>query len=620
VCGIAGFVGRGDAVDLRRMSEKLVHRGPDGEGTWRDPELPVWLCHRRLAVLDPDGGRQPMSTPEGDLVVVFNGEIYNHGELRRELEDGGHRFASDHSDTEVLLHGYRAWGAALLERLEGMWAFALYDRGRRRLWLARDRFGKKPLFWTRQGACFAFASELGALVRHRAVEARLSPLALRKYFAHGYVPSPGSLFAGIEKLAAGGELWLDAPDGRHTLRRWWEFSLAPEESMPGGPDAWAEALRERLERAVRRRMVADVPVGILLSGGIDSSGIAALAARSTKPGELRTFSVGFDEASFDESRHARRVAESIGARHRAIGFRAAEARASFTDILTRLDEPLADPSLLPAALLCRAARRDVTVALGGDGADELFAGYAPFRALRRASLYARLVPRPLHAAIRLLAARLPTSHRYLSLDFRVKRALAGLSHPARLWNPLWLAPLEPGEIAELLGEPAPVEELYSEAIEAWESTTGGSLVERTLVFFTRLYLENDVLVKMDRAGMLHGLEVRSPYLDREVVDLARRLPTRWKLHRGESKRLLRRALAPLVPAEVIRRPKQGFGVPVGAWLAAGWDPLAGRTPRIGAGFFARRLAEHRDGRADHRLYLYAHALLAGWQAAREETR
>jgi len=614
VCGIAGFVGRGDALDLQRMSAALVHRGPDGEGSWRDPEAPVWLGHRRLAVLDPAGGRQPMSTPDGELVVVFNGEIYNHAELRGELEARGHRFASDHSDTEVLLHGYRAWGESLLSRLEGMWAFALYDRGRRRLWLARDRFGKKPLFWSRQGDCFAFASELRALVRHRGIQARLSPRALRKYFAHGYVPSPGSLYAGIEKLAAGGQLWLDAPDALPRTTRWWEFSLAPTETLPGGPDAWAEDLRERLERAVRRRLVADVPVGILLSGGIDSSGIAALAARSTKPGELRTFSVGFDEASFDESRNARRVAEAIAARHRAIGFRADTARAALAEILTRLDEPLADPSLLPAYLLCGAARRDVTVVLGGDGADELFAGYAPFRALWLAGLYARLVPRPLHAAVRLLAARLPTSHAYLSRDFRIKRALAGLSHPPRLWNAVWLAPLEPREIAELLGEPVDVDEVYSEAIEAWEGCSGGSLVDRTLVFFTRLYLENDILVKMDRAGMLHSLEVRSPYLDREVVELARRLPTRWKLHRGESKRLLRRALAPLVPPEVIQRPKQGFGVPIGAWLAAGWDPLAGREPRVGPRFFARRLAEHRAGRADHRLYLYAHAVLEGWLA------
>jgi len=617
VCGIAGFLGRGEALDLRRMTDALAHRGPDGEGSWRDPELALWLGHRRLAVLDPAGGRQPMQTPDGDLVVVFNGEIYNCAELRAELLARGHRFASDHSDTEVLLHGYRAWGEGLLPRLEGMWAFALYDRARRRLWLARDRFGKKPLFWTRRRDCFAFASELGALVRHRAVEARLSPRALRKYFAHGYVPAPGSLYEGIEKLEAGCELRLDAPDGPPRTQRWWAFSLEPADPPPGGPELWAEDLRERLERAVRRRLVADVPVGILLSGGLDSSGIAALAARSAKPGELRTFSVGFDAASFDESREARRVADALGTRHRAIGFGADAARAALADVLARLDEPLADASLLPATLLCRSARREVTVALGGDGADELFAGYAPFRALRLAELYARLVPRPLHAAVRLLAAHLPTSHAYLSPAFRMQRALVGLSHPPRLWNPIWLAPLEPREIAELLGEPVATEEVYSEAIAAWEASAGGSLVERTLVFFTRLYLENDILVKMDRAGMLHSLEVRSPYLDREVVELARRLPTCWKLHRGESKRLLRRALAPLVPADVIRRPKQGFGVPVGEWLAAGWDPLAGRDPRVGAAFWTRRLAEHRAGRADHRIYLYAHAVLDGWQANRE---
>ncbi len=617
MCGIAGFAGRGDGEDLCRMTAALVHRGPDGDGAWSDPTARVWLGHRRLAVLDPAGGRQPMSTLDGGLTVVFNGEIYNHAELRRELEAGGHRFASDHSDTEVLLHGFRAWGEGMLARLEGMWAFALYDGARGRLWLARDRFGKKPLYWTRGSGVFAFASELDALVGHRAVEARLSPRALRKYFAHGYVPAPGSLYAGIEKVPAGGQLWFDTRDAALRVTRWWEFTLEPDDPPRGGVESWAEDLRERLERAVRRRLVADVPVGVLLSGGIDSSGIAALATRWTKPGGLRTFSVGFDEASFDESAHARRVADHLGTRHRAIAFRAETARAAFDEIATRLDEPLADPSLLPAYLLCGAARRDVTVALGGDGADELFAGYAPFRALRLAAIYGRLVPGPLHAAVRLLAARLPTSHAYLSLDFRIKRALAGLSYAPRLWNPVWLAPLEPAEIAELLGEPIDVEDVYSEAIDAWEACRGAALAERTLVFFTRLYLENDILVKMDRAGMLHSLEVRSPYLDAEVVEFARRLPTRWKLHRGESKRLLRRALAPLVPAEVSRRPKQGFGVPIGAWLAAGWNPLAGREPRVGAAFFARRLAAHRAGRSDHRLYLYAHSVLEAWQAARE---
>jgi asparagine synthase (glutamine-hydrolysing) len=616
MCGIAGFVGAGDAGDLHRMLGALAHRGPDAFGAWHDAGAGVWLGHRRLAVVDLAGGAQPMWTADGALGIVTNGEIYNHVELRAELEARGHRFATHHADTEVLLHGYREWGEALLERLEGMWAFALLDRPRRRLWLARDRFGKKPLFWTRQGRTFAFASELAALVQHSNVSARLSPAALRKYFAHGYVPAPASLYQGIEKVPAGAHLALDLAGGAPRVATWWEFALAARGAGDPAPlEPLAEELRERLERAVRRRLAADVPVGILLSGGLDSSGVAALAARHTKPGELRTFSIGFDEPSFDESAHAARVAEALGSRHRSVVFRQDAARAALPALAARLDEPLADASLLPASLLCRLARSEVTVALGGDGADELFAGYAPFHALRRAALYARVVPKPLHRALRLLAARLPVSHAYLAGSFRVQRTLAGLSHPARLWNPVWLAPLGPDELAELFGEPVDAEEVFSEAIEAWERCAGESLVDRTRVFFTRLYLGNDILVKMDRASMLHSLEVRSPYLDREVVELASRVPSRLLLHAGRGKRVLRHALAPLLPAPVLRRPKQGFGVPIGRWLAEGWDPFPELAPQRGAAFYARRLAEHRRGDADHRLYLFAQRMLDGWLAA-----
>ena len=609
MCGIAGFVGRGDGADLGRMTAALVHRGPDAGGSWRDPDAAVFLGHRRLSVLDPETGDQPMSSADGELVVVFNGEVYNHAELRRELEARGHRFRSHHADTEVLLHGYREWGDALVERLDGMWAFALYDRVRRRLLLSRDRFGKKPLYWTRQGGTFAFASELSALGHHPAVERRLCPVALRKYFGYGYVPAPRSILAGVHKLPAGCCLALDPSGGEPRLWRYWEFLLEPvDPAPPGALDAWAEELRERLDRAVARRLLADVPVGVFLSGGIDSSGIAALAARRAKPGELHTFTIGFDDPSFDESAAARRSAERLGTTHRAALFGAARAREVLGQLADRLDEPIADASLLPTFLLCGLARRDVTVALGGDGGDELFAGYDPFRALRMADLYARLVPKPVHRAVALLAGRLPVSHANMSLDFRIKRTLAGLSFPRPLWNPVWMAPLGPAEIAALLGDPVDPEELFSEAIEAWDAS-GGSLVDRTLQFFTRTYLEGDILAKLDRASMLHSLEVRCPYLDLGVVELVRRVPARFKLRGGRGKRLLRAALGPLLPDEVLARPKKGFGIPVGRWLAEGVAPFDAVRCRIGSDFFAKRLAEHRAGRADHRLYLFAHWML-----------
>jgi asparagine synthase (glutamine-hydrolysing) len=624
MCGVAGFVGEGDLAALRPMIEALVHRGPDAEGWASDPQRGVWLGHRRLSVLDHQGGGQPMWSVDRRVVVVFNGEIYDASERRKDLESQGRVFRSHHSDTEVLLHGYLEWGEDFVERLDGMWAFALYDRALRRLLLSRDRFGEKPLYWTQQHGVFAFASELEALLRHPRVEGRIAPGSLRKYFAHGYVPAPGSLYQGVHKLPAGANIIFDLSNARPRVQRYWEFTLRPDPDAERRSEGeLAEELWARIDGAVGRRLVADVPLGVFLSGGLDSSAVAVSAAQRLGPGELRTFTVGFTESSFDESPFAARVAEHVAARHRCERFSLERSRELLPSLVERLDEPLADPSLLPTALLCGAARRDVTVALGGDGGDELFAGYDPFRALRWADAYARWVPRPLHRAIRLLVARLPTSHGYMSLDFRLKRTLAGVSHARRLWNPVWLAPLAPSELEELFEAPVDPEEVYSEAIDAWEACREGSLVDRTLQFYTRLYLQNDILTKLDRASMLHSLELRSPFLDRDVVDFARRLPASLKLRGGETKFLLRRALAGRLPDEILRRPKQGFAIPVGRWLAEAappFDAFAAPSPGASAGFLERRLAEHRAGRADHRLHLYAEWLLGRWLAQRTTRR
>lgn len=622
MCGIAGFVGAGDEGDLRRMTGALVHRGPDAEGMASDPERGVWLGHRRLSVVDPEGGEQPMWTVERDLVVVFNGEIYDAAEIRADLEARGHRFRSHHSDTEVLLHGWREWGPGLVDRLDGMWAFALYDRGARRLFLSRDRFGEKPLYWTQGRGTFAFASELEALANHPCVDRDLDPLALRKYFAHGYVPAPGSIYRGVQKLGAGACLRFDLREETPRVTRRWALALEPDRALAGRSiDSLAEELREKLERAVARRLVADVPVGVFLSGGIDSSAVALFAARHTKPGELRTFSVGFEEPSFDESFFARQVARHVGSDHSTTTFTMERCREVMSDLVGRLDEPLADVSLLPTHLLCGVARRDVTVALGGDGGDELLAGYDPFRALRAAEAWSRLVPRPVHRAVRLLAARLPTSHRYMSFEFRLKRTLAGLDHPARLWNPIWLAPLRPRALAELFEEPVDLEEVYSEAIEAWDRARDGSVVDRTLQFFTELYLQNGVLTKLDRVSMQHSLELRSPFLDRDLVDFVRRVPWELKLRGGQTKYLLRRALAQLLPREILTRSKQGFAAPVGRWIAQATAPFdrfpAWEGDQLGPRRFrVARLAEHREGRADHRLYLAADWILGRWLESR----
>ena len=611
MCGIAGFVGAGTLHDLQRMVERLHYRGPDARGFWHDEQRQVFLGHSRLAIIDLTHGAQPMWTADGGLGVVFNGEIYNHFELRAELERRGHVFRSQRSDTEVLLHGYREWGARLPERLNGMWAFAIYDVAAQTLFLSRDRFGKKPLFYTVQNGTFVFASELSAVVLHPSVSARVSVRSLQKYFAYGFIPGPHALYERTHKLPAGHNLHVSVVDPQPRVQKYWEFVLEPDENVPKNAEQqYAEQIRTLLERAVRRRLVADVPVGVFLSGGVDSSSVALYATRHHEG--IASFSIGFREESFDESPFAVLMSRHLGTRHYLEYLSYDRCRQLLPSICRWLDEPLADGSLVPTYLLCQAARRHATVALGGDGADELFAGYDPFQALRLAQLYARVVPRPVHFAIRLLAARLPVVFKNMSFEFRLKRTLRGLSYPPRLWNPVWHGCLEPHEIESVLGEPVRVDELYEDAIAHWDACPSTSLVDKTLTFYTKMYLQDNILVKVDRASMLNSLEVRSPYLDVELVDLVRRIPHRFKFRYGRTKHVLKLALRGLVPDRIRRRKKKGFGMPIAHWLCdPSFEIPAHRhgTP-LNVRMHADYLAQHKQGACDHRLFLWGYYMFA----------
>lgn len=616
MCGIAGFVGTGTRDDIRRMTGAIEHRGPDAEGFWHDPSAGLFFGHRRLSIVDITGGAQPMSSADGKLVIVFNGEIYNHLELREELESEGARFSTDHSDTEMLLHGYRLWGDDFVTRLNGMWAFALYDRDRGRILLSRDRFGKKPLFYTRQNGIFAFASELSALRKHGAIHLSHSEKALKKYFAYGYIPAPRTIFSEVSKLPGGCSLSFDLKSGEVRVSRYWDFEIEPFEQVPdNAEEVWGEQIRALLSAAVKRRLMSDVPLGVFLSGGIDSSAVTAYAVRHAGAERMKTFCIGFTEADFDESRYASRVAKLFGTAHREEILSMEMAGGLVPELARRLDEPMGDASLLPTYLLSRHTRREVTVALGGDGGDELFAGYDPFRALKAAMLYDRTVPKPLHKAISILAAHLPVSHRHMSLDFRIKRTLMGLDHPAPLWPAVWMSTLLPAQLTELFGTPTDTEELYEEAITAWETCRSPDIVDKTLSFFTKLYLQDDILVKGDRASMMVSLEVRAPFLDIELVNLVRRIPARYKLRGDTTKYLLKKALAPLLPREILHRKKKGFGVPVGRWLkdrtlVVTQEEMA-RTG-LNMSFMNRLYDDHVAGRADHRLFLWNLKMLGSW--------
>ena len=611
MCGIAGFLGDGRREHLVAMTRALSHRGPDDEGFHIDEQHRVFLGFRRLAIIDPAGGKQPMWNEDGSVCVIFNGEIYNQAELRTELERKGHRFRTDHSDTEVLVHGYEEWGDGLPIRLNGMFAFVVWDRPRQRLFAARDRFGEKPFYYSSHPGLFLFGSELSALIRHPRLDRTLDQRSLQKFFAYGYLPAPNTIYRGVRKLPGGCHLTVDLSTQQVVEARYWRFRIEAEDDAPAGRDAaLAEELRELIDRAVARRLVGDVPLGVFLSGGVDSSAILAFAARHRSADSLDTFTIGFEERSFDESGPARDVAHAIGSRHheRILGLNAA--RDVMDRVLAGLDEPLGDASILPTYLLSRFARQTVTVALSGDGGDELFAGYDPFAALQSARWYDRLVPAPVHHLLRRSAGLLPMSSGNMSFDFKLRRVLAGLSYPQHLWNPVWMGPVEPAAMPSLFEHALDAEELYSEAIEIWDQSTSPSLVDRTLEFFTNLYLQDDILAKVDRATMSVSLESRAVFLDNDIVDFCRRLPHGYKLRRGQRKYLLKKAVAGVVPRAVLARRKKGFGIPLVRWLrevpaAPPLAPVAGvRMPWV-----CDRWRGFRAGQTDDRLFLWSWASL-----------
>lgn len=606
MCGFAGFVHRGSENELRNMMDELIHRGPDGEGIYFDSENQIGLGHRRLAIIDMDGGRQPMWNHDCSIGVVFNGEIYNHARLRSELEKRGHRFDSHHSDTEVLIHGWIEWGEELPKRLNGMFAFTIIDRPHQRLFSARDLFGEKPFYYIKKDGLFAFASEINALARHEAINIELDSASVQKYFAYGYVPAPNTIYKDIKKLSGGTYVDYNYSTRKFGVGTFSEFKLEKDSVLArSSVRDLAEEFWELFSKAVSKRLMSDVPLGVFLSGGVDSTAVLAAMSEHRDMTSVSTFTVGFKESSFDESYYAQAVADHFGTKHHREVLDLPKAKTLLDEVLPKVDEPIADASIIPTYLLAKFTRKHVSVALSGDGGDELLAGYDPFIALRAGSKYHKFVPPKVHRLLDRLASRLPASSKNMSFDFKLKKTLSGLSHPPCLWNPVWLSPLSPELMAELFSKPLPIEELYSEAILQWEQDGELDTIDRTLMFYTKFYLENDILPKVDRASMLNSLESRAVFLDKELVEFIRRLPNSFKLRGNTRKFLLKEALKHKVDGRILNRKKKGFGIPTANWLREI------RQPEIDAklfGFNQHKLdglwSAHASGVADHRLFLW----------------
>jgi len=620
MCGIVGWLSPTGIIDsdiLQSMTDALSHRGPDAAGM--HIEGMIGLGHRRLSIIDTaETANQPMHDVDGSCVLIFNGEIYNFRELRDDLERHGHRFRT-RSDTEVILETYKRHGPSCVEYFNGMFAFALWDFRQRRLFLARDRAGEKPLFYAQTSAGFVFASEPRALRRHPDVSRDVDPSGLAKYLAFNYVPGDGTLYAAIRKLPPASTMTVDA-DGRLEIRPYW--TLAPHYGRDHGfrNEAEAEeALRALIDDATRMRMVSDVPLGAFLSSGIDSATIVAAMTQSAA--DVRSFSIGFDADGFDEADDARQTANALGVIHSEERLDLDPA-AMIAATVHAADEPLADNSALPTWLLSRFTRRHVTVALSGDGGDELFGGYETYLADRLARPLAS-VPGPFwRAAARMADQFLPVSFNKVSWDYKARHFLRGLSHGWPGAHGAWRTIFDTHDQVKLLRPEvrlAAACDLYEDTHAAYAEVPGTHFLNRAMFTDIRTWMADDILVKVDRMAMAHGLEVRAPFLDHRIMELAASLPSSWKLKGRRTKHILKESQRNRLPPAVLARRKLGFNAPMSHWLLGPLRPFA--RERLASSTLDnwvsrqevdRLWEEHESHRRDNGFKLFGLMTLSAW--------
>ncbi len=631
MCGIVGYLNLnnteldGSEPHLSRMCKSIIHRGPDEQGMKFIG--PVALGMTRLSIIDLATGQQPITNEDGSVWLVFNGEIYNFQELREQLLKAGHTFSTK-SDTEVIVHLYEEHGVQCLKYLEGMFSFALWDINKERLLLARDRMGEKPLHWGIFGGKLIFGSEIKGILEHPDARRNINLEALHRYLALEYVPAPHSMFEGIHKLLPAHYMLVE--NGETRTFNYWEPDYATVEA---GEQEAADELLRLLKKSIELRLISDVPLGVFLSGGIDSSSIAALALASEavkKP--LKTFSIGFSDPSFDESMHARAVAGHIGADHHLVTFLPELAFATMQELWNFLDEPLADASIVPTYFLSKMTRQEVTVALAGEGGDELFGGYPTYMAHRLARVW-NAFPRPLRENVLAPAIRsLPVSLRNLSFDYKIKRFISAADEPPVRRHLRWMGSIPLEQQAKLLRpEAAPAvsrdsaryqEELLLDYPNLpLSQDIDKDVIKSIMRVDMTSYLADDLLVKSDRASMAASLEVRLPFLAFPLIEFALKLPSSYKVRGMTTKYLLKKAVAPYLPEKTIKRPKKGFGIPVGQWLKNEFRPLVDeylcesfvtKQSLFEFAYIQQMLNEHDRGYADRRKELWTLLMFQCW--------
>ncbi len=599
------------------MCERIVHRGPNSEGIWMDDTVALGM--RRLSIIDLHTGDQPVYSEDRSIIVMMNGELYNYREVRADLEKRGHKFVTQ-TDTEIVPHLYQEYGDDFVDHINGMFVITLWDTRKKRLVIARDRFGEKPLYYGVFDGKLIYASEPKALLAHPSVKPELNLDAFRQYLSFDYIPAPHSIYKGISKLPAAHIMTVE--NGEVKTRRYWNLTFSKNGHTPSIENAAVE-LRELLSDAVRMRLVADVPLGILLSGGIDSSAVAAFAVEHGVE-KVKTFSIGFEEDSFDETKFARQVAAHLGTDHHEEKLSAATAGDLISEIGTWLDEPLSDGSLIPTYLLAQFVRKHVTVALGGDGGDELFAGYPMYYGHKVAGAYGSIPQFLRSGVIEPIVRMLPVSTKNLSFDYKAKRFVKSANYETVMRHHSWFGSFSLEEQRPLLTENVLIQgsgDIYVGPKSLLSICDATDEIERMQYLDMNFYMAEDILTKVDRASMAVSLETRAPFLDPRVGQFAASLPLDYKLRGNKGKYILKRAMKDLLPKSILVRGKKGFGIPIAEWLKGRLYPLMhdllspARLKQQGLfepAYVETLIAEHEKGIASHHKQLWTLLVFQLW--------
>src|SRR3989338_459018 len=606
MCGLAGFLGQGNREILGKMTSAVKHRGPDDEGFYNFENL--YLGHRRLSIIDLSLGHQPLSNEDKTVWIIFNGEIYNFLELRKGLEKKGHKFKTQ-TDTEVIVHLYEEEGESFLNKLNGMFALALWDQKEKKIILARDRLGQKPLYYSLVNNTLVFGSELKVLLEHPLIKREIDLDELNKYLIYEYAPAPKTIIKGVKKLEPGQFLIFENNQIKFCQLENTKNYLIEFENL--------------LEDSVKKRLIADVPLGVFLSGGLDSSTIAYFAQKNSSA-KIKTFSIGFTDKSFDESIHAKEVAKFLKTEHYHQTFTPNDLLSLIDDVSEINDEPFADASVIPTSLLSKFTRERVKVALAGDGGDELLAGYPPFQDLKFVKLF-RKFPQLLRKIIQGMVDYLPVSFNNFSFDFRVKRILSGYDFSPEIQNQIWLGSFLPKENQKLFSKETVSQIDFNESFlitqKLIEEVKKEPLENRLIYLYLKQYLADDILVKADRASMFASLEVRAPFLDYRLVEFINSLPYHLKLKGFKTKYILKRLMKNKLPENIINRPKKGFGLPIAKWLTNelkdfAFDLLSEKKIKEQGIFnyseIKKLLDEHVNKKADHRKKIWTLLMFQEW--------